>query len=104
MSLDGTSGASAAVFQTMVWRAGHLVALVALGVVASTSVAATDPRVFRGSGIVLQMPIGWHVTNIPLNGITNPVQRFVLSSYRRRQTGLRRQLRSAPAWCGRSGP
>jgi hypothetical protein len=66
----------------MLWRVAHLVVLVALGVVASTSAAAADPRVFRGPGIVLRTPSGWYVTNAPLNGITNPVQRFVLSSYR----------------------
>ena len=39
-------------------------------------------RVFRGPGIVLRYPGRWFVSNEPLNGITDPVQRFVLSSYR----------------------
>ena len=39
-------------------------------------------HVFRGSGIVVRYPDGWYVTNEPLNSITDPVQRLVLSSYR----------------------
>ncbi len=36
----------------------------------------------REHGISLRYFDGWHVTNLPLNGIIDPVQRFVLSSYR----------------------
>jgi hypothetical protein len=43
--------------------------------------AHAGPRVFRGPGIILRYPAGWSVGNDPLNGITDPVQRFVLSSY-----------------------
>jgi hypothetical protein len=48
----------------------------------SALAAGDDLRVFRGSGIVVRYPDGWYVTNEPLNSITDPVQRFVLSSYR----------------------
>jgi hypothetical protein len=43
---------------------------------------ASAPPVFRAAGIVVHAPAGWYVTSEPLNGITEPVQRFVLSSYR----------------------
>jgi hypothetical protein len=50
---------------------------------ASTAAASgTRPHVFRTSGIVVRYPVGWHVSTEPLTGITDPVQRFVLSSYR----------------------
>jgi hypothetical protein len=39
-------------------------------------------RAFRGPGIVLRYPRSWFVSTEPLNGIIDPVQRFVLSSYR----------------------
>jgi len=39
---------------------------------------------FHSAGITVQVPPGWFVTNAPLNGVSNPVQRFVLSSYRLR--------------------
>jgi hypothetical protein len=50
-------------------------------VAASTAAGAAGPPVFRGPGIALQTPSDWYVSNQPLNGITDPVQRFVLSSY-----------------------
>lgn len=37
-------------------------------------------HVFRTDGIVVQVPAGWHVSTRPLNGVSDPVQRFVLSS------------------------
>lgn len=48
----------------------------------SALAAGGGTHVFRGSGIVVRYPDGLYVTNQPLNGITDPVQRFVLSSYR----------------------
>jgi hypothetical protein len=63
-------------------RASQLVLLVGVALVASTSAGAADARVFRGPGIVLRYPGAWFVTNAPLNGISDPVQRFVFSSYR----------------------
>jgi len=51
--------------------------------VAGSALAAADgTHVFRGPGIVVRYPNGWYVTNEPLNAITDPVLRFVLSSYR----------------------
>lgn len=46
----------------------------------SVATAATPP-VFRRAGIAIHPPVGWFVTTEPLNGITDPVQRFALSSY-----------------------
>ncbi len=48
------------------------------------SVAAADgaASLFRGPGIVFRYPKSWFVSAAPLNGVTDPVQRFVLSSYR----------------------
>jgi len=57
-----------------------LVTAVALLPIAVARAAA--PPVFRGAGIVVHAPPGWFVTGEPLNGITDPVQRFVLSSFR----------------------
>jgi hypothetical protein len=62
-------------------RALHRVFVVGVALVASTSAGAAGTRVFRGPGIVLRYPSGWFVTNAPLNGISDPVQRFVFSSY-----------------------
>jgi hypothetical protein len=56
-----------------------LVAAVCLGAPAAS---ASRPVVFHRFGIALHAPNGWFVTNRPLNGVTDPVQRFVLSSYR----------------------
>lgn len=59
------------------------IALVSLLAVASLAPAAdAGVSVFRGPGIVLRFPSRWFVSNVPLNGITDPVQRFVLASYR----------------------
>jgi hypothetical protein len=58
------------------------VLFLALALVVSTSAGAAGGRVFRGPGIVLRYPGAWFVTDAPLNGISDPVQRFVLSSYR----------------------
>jgi hypothetical protein len=49
--------------------------------------AGSSPRpsrlfVDRGQGISLRYIDGWHVSNQRLNGIIDPVQRFVVSSYR----------------------
>lgn len=57
-----------------------VVASAALAV--ATAPAAVGPTVFRGAGITLRAPSGWWVSNAPLTTITNPVQRFVLSSER----------------------
>jgi hypothetical protein len=40
------------------------------------------PQLFRTHGIVIRAPTGWHVSTRPLNNVTDPVQRFVLSSAR----------------------
>jgi hypothetical protein len=63
-------------------RAVHLAVLATVALVASAAAGAVGPAVFRGPGIVLRMPSGWYASNEPLNGVTDPVQRFVLSSYR----------------------
>jgi hypothetical protein len=53
------------------------------GMVAGLATAASPgPRVFRGPGILLAYPSDWFVSTEPLNGIIDPVQLFVLSSYR----------------------
>lgn len=39
-----------------------------------------ETHVFRSDGIVVRVPAGWHVSTRPLNGVTDPVQRFLLSS------------------------
>jgi len=57
---------------------GSLVLLLPAAAVAS----AASPPVFREAGIVVDAPVGWYVTSEPLNGVTDPAQRFVLSSYR----------------------
>jgi hypothetical protein len=63
-------------------RVAHLAVLAAVALVASTTADAVAP-VFRGPGILLQTPRGWYASNGPsLNGVSDPVQRFVLSSYR----------------------
>src|SRR5438270_10102632 len=49
---------------------------------AASVATAAAPPVFRRAGIAIHPPVGWFVTTEPLNGITDPVQRFVLSSYR----------------------
>src|SRR5438046_2258864 len=54
----------------------------AAALVVALVVGASPGHVFRRSGIQLRYPAGWFVTNTPLSGITNPVQRLVLSSYR----------------------
>lgn len=66
----------------MTRRVVPLGVLAAVALVALTSAGAVGPPVFRGPGIVLRTPSGWYVGNEPFNGITDPVQRFVLSSYR----------------------
>jgi hypothetical protein len=60
-------------------RVGLLVVVV-FTLAASTAAAAIRQGV--GYGIVLQRPTGWYVTNEPLSEVSDPVQRFVLSSYR----------------------
>jgi hypothetical protein len=66
----------------MMPRGVHLAVLAAVALVASAAAGAAGPPVFRGPGIVLRTPSGWYASNEPLNGVTDPVQRFVLSSYR----------------------
>ena len=56
--------------------------LAAVAVLASTAAAGVSrAHVFRTAGIVVRYPAGWHVSTEPLTGISDPVQRFVLSSY-----------------------
>ena len=43
---------------------------------------AQKSRVFRGPGIVFRYPSSLYVSTSALDSITNPVQRFVLSTYR----------------------
>lgn len=44
--------------------------------------APATAAVFHRAGITVGVPAGWFVTTAALNAITNPVPRFVLSSYR----------------------
>jgi hypothetical protein len=37
-------------------------------------------HLFRTDGVTLQVPAGWHISTRPLNEVSDPVQRFVLSS------------------------
>jgi hypothetical protein len=39
-------------------------------------------HLFRTHGIAIRAPTGWHISTRPLNNVTDPVQRFVLSSAR----------------------
>jgi len=48
----------------------------------SVATGATSASIFRTSGIAIRYPSRWEVTNRPLGDISDPVQRFVLSSYR----------------------
>jgi hypothetical protein len=66
----------------MMPRRAHFAVVAAVALVASAAARAVGQPVFHGPGIALRTPSGWYVTNEPLNGITDPVQRFVLSSYR----------------------
>lgn len=66
----------------MMSRVVQLAVLATVALVASTAAGAVGPPVFQGPGIVLRAPRGWYASNEPLNGVTDPVQRFVLSSYR----------------------
>ena len=59
-----------------------LVAVVVAAITATTAAGAAGPSVFRAHSITIRKPSGWYVNNKPLNRITNPVQRLVLSSYR----------------------
>src|ERR1700722_619227 len=59
--------------------------LVTAGVVlgwAATGGAAGGDHVFRSAGIAITCSRGWQVSNRPLGYISNPVQRFVVASYR----------------------
>src|ERR1700722_11631392 len=62
-------------------RVTHVALAAVVALIASTAAGAVGPRVFHGQGITIRTPSGWYVGNKPLNGINNPVQRFVLSSY-----------------------
>ncbi len=39
-------------------------------------------RLIRADGVSTRIPTGWYVTHRPFTAITDPVQRFVVSSYR----------------------
>ena len=41
---------------------------------------SSGPHLFRTHGIALRAPSGWHISTRPLTNVTDPVQRFVLSS------------------------
>jgi hypothetical protein len=43
---------------------------------------AATSRIFRAPGILVHYPSNWFASNRPLNAWTNPIQRFVVSSYR----------------------
>lgn len=66
----------------MMPRVVLLAVLATVALFASAAAGAVGPPMFRGPGIVLRTPSGWYASNEPLNGVTNPVQHFVLSSYR----------------------
>jgi hypothetical protein len=56
--------------------------LVAPGVGIANEVDAQTSLVFRGPGIVLRYPSSLYLSSRPLDSMTNPVERFVLSTYR----------------------
>jgi hypothetical protein len=62
--------------------------------VAAVSLVATRPgangRTVHVAGISAHVPPGWFVTTRPLNGITDPAQRFVVSSFRIGASDFRR--------------
>jgi hypothetical protein len=63
-------------------RSVSVVVVLAAVVLGVSSAGALGSTVFRDAGITLRAPSGWWVNDRPLTRITNPVQRFVLSSYR----------------------
>lgn len=64
--------------------AGLLGASAVLGVAPGLPAAsgATETREFRGPGIVLRYPSGLYLSTRPFDSVADPVQRFVLSTYR----------------------
>jgi hypothetical protein len=56
--------------------------MLALALGGSALASSAELRVFRGPALVLRYPGGLYVSNRPLNWWSNPVQRFVLSTYR----------------------
>jgi hypothetical protein len=67
----------------MTQRISRLAIWGSLLLLTTASVAtASAPSVFRRAGLAIRPPVGWYVTTEPLNGITDPVQRFAVSSYR----------------------
>ena len=60
-----------------------LVAVVALGVALAVALpGGAGSRAVHAAGISVRIPQGWFMTRRPFTGITNPVQRLVISSYR----------------------
>ena len=59
-----------------------IVFLIAPGSGVASHTTAQASRVFRGPGLVLRYPSSLYISDQPLDSITNPVQRFVLSTYR----------------------
>ena len=57
------------------------VVLVLLSAGISGSTASGGQFVFRNARVAVIVPKSWHATNEPLDYSSNPVQRFVLSSY-----------------------
>jgi hypothetical protein len=67
----------------MVRRASTAALLGAITLLSAPAAQAKSPgHVFRRAGIAVRVPAGWFVSTEPLNGVTDPVERFVLSSYR----------------------
>jgi len=70
-------------------RGARLVGLIAVAIAffvapgsgIASQVNAQTSRVFRGPGLVLRYTSSLYVSTRPLDSITNPVQRFVLSTY-----------------------
>jgi hypothetical protein len=65
-----------------VWRLIAVGLATVLALPGLGAASAGSPDVFRGPGLVLRYPASLYVSNRLLNNWGNPVQRFVLSTYR----------------------
>ena len=76
---DPSNGEALALLVGLVAASAAFLATPGLGVASHATAQAS--HVFRGPGLVLRYPSSLYVSTRPLDSITNPVQRFVLSTY-----------------------
>ena len=58
-----------------------ILALIALSIGLAVKMSGPDARIVRTAGMSVRVPPGWFITRRPLNGITDPAQRFAISSF-----------------------